>query len=158
MRTIVGLKWARACLVRPKEIPVGRPRGRKALGVRYEREVARALAPCVRHGLWWEFEDREGHGWCQTDLLLAGDGCYWVGEVKYSWTEEAERQLAQLYQPVLGLALGAPIYGFVVTKNVSPAPSNRTVYGSLKGVLDGAACSPALPPVLHWLGLTPLLP
>ena len=62
-RTIVGLESARALAGRPLSIPKGRPRGAKADGIRYEKLLAKALAPLgFEHGRWFEFVDANGYG------------------------------------------------------------------------------------------------
>lgn len=143
-RRIVGLKWAREC-ERPKCIPKGRPRGRKAAGLRYERQLAKAL-PEAKHGQWFEFEDVNGRGYCQTDLLLHLGG--WgiaILECKYTWTLEAQRQLDLLYRPVVERAFMLPVRCVVVCKVLVPeAPLAAPTLG--EALASGR--------VWHWLGAT----
>jgi len=151
-RVVVGLKWARPC-GRPGCIPRSRPRGAKAQGVRYERALAKAL-PAARHGQWWEFEDRNGLGFCQTDLIWEADGRMVVLEVKYTWVWSGHTQLEQLYRPVVEAATGMGVSGIVVCKNLIPEiPRTVHVTGELGAALGlakaGALCA------LHWLGLGP---
>lgn len=146
-RTINRLKWAKALSERPSCIPLGRPRGVKGLGLRYERSLARAL-PAALPGQWFEFEDSAGRGFCQTDLLLPYNGKIGVLEVKLSYTREAEDELRGLYVPVVRKALGREVFGLVVCKNLRPgAPGVR---GELVQALEEAAGG--LLVTWHWLG------
>jgi hypothetical protein len=118
-RQITGLKRARALDERPQGIPVGRARGAKGNGIRYERAVAASLPEAI-HGQWFEFVDANGPGWCQTDLLLAESGKTVIVEVKYTWTGEAWTQLERLYKPVVELAFGRPVVGIVCCRRLLP--------------------------------------
>ena len=148
-RVIVGLKWARRAPGRPPEIPKGRPRGRKAAGIRYEKDLQHAL-PMTVCGQWWEFEDVNGHGWCQTDLIGAfgPEGPLVVLEAKLTWTMEAWAQLEGLYIPVVSKAEGRDCLGIQVCKNLKPGV--RNIWTDL-----GAALGAEGPrPVWHWMGWT----
>ena len=133
-------------------IPVGRPRGVKALGVRYERELAKELWEAKR-GVWFEFEDQRGHGFCQVDFLMkwgSGEAAKrpLVIEVKHTWTREAREELERLYLPIVWLASGREPIGVVICKRLTPeAP--RAVSD-----LESAALYAA---PLHWIGKGPLL-
>lgn len=154
-RVVRGLKWARALAQRPSFIPLARPRGAKGAGLRYERSLGKMLPKSWLAGQWWEFEDAEGLGVCQTDF-------WWTGlmqtglvlEVKYTWVPEAETQLTKLYIPVMELALGRSIRGIVVCRTLTrEAPR---AHGRLADAI--AATLGAKPPVWHWLEKTPVNP
>ena len=153
-RVICGLKWARGPVPRPENLPKGRPRGAKAEGLRYERLVCSRLEQ-GKPGLWWEFEDQNGHGFCQTDLVLFGPTQVLVVEVKLSATDAAWKQLGKLYLPVLGMALGKNCYGLQMAKNL---------WGKQTGVKVCKTLGEALPALkagenrvlVHWAGLGPL--
>ena len=149
-REVRGLRWARALRGRPSCIPVGRARGIKALGVRYERELAKELREAKR-GVWFEFEDSKGHGFCQVDFLMA-----WgpkpprplVIEVKHTWTKEAREELERLYLPIVWLASGREPLGVVICKRLVPeAP------WAVHDLESAALCAAPL----HWIGKGPLL-
>lgn len=149
-RIVQGLEWARRG-ERPKGLPTGRARGAKAAGLRYERSLSKVLADW-EHGSWFEFEDSNGLGWCQPDLLTwwVGLGAVVVVEVKYTWVPEAHSQLELLYRPVVELALGAQMIGVVVCRALAARMPGVAVVSSLQEALG------AKRPVLQWLEKTPL--
>lgn len=119
IRMVKGLKWARPT-TRPGCILIGRPRGAKRAGVKYERDLAIAM-PHLVHGQWFEFEDLNGHGYCQVDFLWHyGDESVGILESKYTWTEDGHRQIERLYRPVLEGAGWRNIWGIVVCKKLIP--------------------------------------
>lgn len=149
-RVIRGLVWATKA-ERPPGFPLRRPRGAKALGLRYEAALARAV-PGALHGQWWEFCDAAGKGFCQTDLVLEFEAFTLVLESKYTWTSVGHSQISQLYAPVLELALTKPVVGIVVCKVLTAGlPPDARVFGELGSALV-AARRTAAPVVLHWLG------
>jgi hypothetical protein len=147
-RVVDGLEWASPS-PRPGFGP-SRARGAKALGLRYERQVARAV-PGAEHGLWWQFRDRAGHGWCQTDLVVRGARRTLVLEAKLTWTWRGHTQIGQLYRPVLEAALGLPVVGVVVCRTLRPETSAvAAVRGTLREAV--AAALEGRHAVWHWLG------
>lgn len=153
-RTIEGLISARTC-ARPGHIPKGRPRGVKAMGVRYERELARAI-PTAVHGQWFQFVDKNGPGHCQTDLLLKTELGLFVLEVKYSWTPAGHLQVSKLYRPVVEKALGQRVWSIQVCRRLTQDTPRHFVRTDLRAALVLAAGGS--PAVLHWIGgsLVPL--
>ncbi len=149
VRIIDGLVAAHAC-ARPATIPVGRPRGKKAAGVRYEKLLAAAI-PAAKHGQWWRFVDVKGPGYCQTDLLLATDWGFAILEAKYTWTEVGHQQVARLYKPVVEFATGQRAFGIEVCKVLTPAVEREWVCSSLDEAIGRA--SAGYKTVLHWLGV-----
>lgn len=149
-REVRGLRWARAC-ARPGCIPVGRPRGVKAKGLVYERQVAGAV-PGAIHGQWYEFEDANGPGWCQVDLMFPHPGglpAFVLLECKLTWTPEAFRQLRGLYIPVVEAASGHHALGLQVCRNLVPGLTSVVVGNLERGVqiaLTGREVC------WHWLG------
>jgi hypothetical protein len=113
--------------------------------------VAKAL-PLARHGLWWEFEDASGWRCCQTDLVLMGARSTLVLEVKYSYTPEAWEQLEKLYSPVLRIALGLPVLGVQICKNLRDWKG--PVVSDLKSAISLAKQEGFV--LLHWTGIGPL--
>lgn len=155
-RVVEGLRWAEARPEGPWGAKGSRPRGAKALGVAYEKALARAL-PDAKRGQWWKFDDVNGGGWCQTDLLLEGASSVLVLEAKLSWVMQGHTQLELLYKPVLEMALGKPLLGVVVCKTLrSGMPHSVSIVSDLPSALALARSGRRV--VLHWIGNGPLLP
>ena len=151
-RQVVELKWARTC-ERPQSIPVGRPRGAKAAGIRFERAIGQQLLG-ARRGQWFEFEDRNGHGWCQVDFLMPWGGRAVVLEAKYTWTEDGHRELDGLYLPVVESAGWQRPIGIVISRNLIPMNGRAVARSTLSQAVEIAESRWA---VWHWLGVGPLL-
>jgi len=140
-RQITGLLWAAECQP-PAFAGKARPRGAKALGLQYERQLAAAF-PHGRAGQWFSFVDANGSGYCQPDLLLVLPEGPLVMECKLTWVPEAHSQLTQLYLPVVSMALGKPARGLVVCKHLTPSAPEAE--GNWQ---DALACGK----IWHWLG------
>ena len=151
VRRVEGLRWARPLAGWPSGIPHSRPRGAKALGLRYERALARAL-PSAQHGRWWEYEDANGHGLCQTDLIIDLGARVLVLESKLRWVAEGHAQVELLYRPVLERALAKPVFGGVVCKTLVPEARSAgvQVVGDLRSFAEVAEAGGRA--VLHWPG------
>ena len=146
-RVVEGLRWAKSC-ERPACIPLTtRHRGAKAMGLRYERALAEAI-PGAMPGQWWEFEDANGHGWCQTDIIVdLGLRGLVIVEVKLTWTPVAHSQLGRLYMPVVARALDRPVMGVVACKVLRRDMGALKPYPTLREALLGRG-------VWHWIGGT----
>lgn len=155
VRIISGLKFANTCGVPQHANGVHRPRGAKAHGVRYENLLAKGV-PLARHGQWFQFIDRDGHGTCQTDLLLEFPELVVVLEAKYTWTIMGHVQVERLYKPVVEKAFGKPCVGLVVCK----ALRDECEMGGAMVVhrlMDALAWCQKKRTVMHWLGEAPFL-
>lgn len=155
MRVISGLITASQLDERPDCIPRARSRGKQALGHRYEEAVARQLGPKATQGIWWSFRDRHGPGLCQTDLLMRGQNCSLVIEVKHTWTDEGMAQLKYLYLPVVSKALGQEIIGIQVCKHLVPYARGK-IAQTFEEAVRLAYKNNSLVTV-HWRGIGPLL-
>lgn len=153
-RVISRLRWAKALTERPRCIPVGRARGVKAFGVRYEKAVGKQFAQESR-GRWFEYEDRNGLGYCQVDLLLGQLGRLIVVEAKYTWTLAGHEELETLYLPVVEEAFGVPVKGVVVSRNLTRETLDYAVVHHR--IEDAAACQAARS-AWHWMGDTAVAP
>lgn len=151
-RWVARLEYARQLAERPGHIPASRPRGKKAAGLRYEKQMAQAL-PQAERGVWFEFRDLNGPGCCQVDLLMPRGSALVVLEAKYTWVAEGHTQIEKLYRPVVELATGRPVIGLVVCKVLVPRMPVR-VFQALDEALDCAAGG--APCALHWLGAGPV--
>ena len=145
-RAVAGLREAQRC-ERPEGMPVARLKGTKALGLGFEKAVAKAL-PGALHGPWYEFVDRDGHGFCQPDLVLVLAKLVLVIECKLSDTPAARAQLGELYLPVCALAHHRPAKGLVIVKHLKP--ESTKVFGRLSEALQ--ALDEQNAPCLHWIG------
>lgn len=149
-RQIIGLRSAVPC-GRPAVIPKSRPRGAKAEGLRYEKLAAKAL-PGANHGQWFAFEDLNGPGYCQPDLIWNRPGEIWVADCKLTWTPYAFAQLGELYVPVLEKAYGRRVRPLIIAKHLT----RETPVSSIVGSVSEAIISPHPFPVVHWIGKGPL--
>ena len=76
---ISKLQWAKALDERPVFIPSPRLTGVKRAGVLYENRVASYMKAIygdenVLHGQWYQYQDRRGVGYCQSDILILPHG------------------------------------------------------------------------------------
>lgn len=147
-RVISGLRWAKALAGRPACIPHGRARGVKAYGIRYEKAIGKQFSAESR-GRWFEYEDREGRGYCQVDFLLGQLGRLVVVEAKYTWTLDGHRELETLYLPVVEEAFGLPARGVVVARNLT---ADTLDYAEVFHRVEDAASAGAKRSVWHWMG------
>ena len=117
-RKIVGLEWARPLPLAalPPKRRGGTPAQRE--GLAYEAKVAKAL-PHGLSGVWFEFEDANGYGRCQPDLLLLKPSGVQIVEVKLTYTLAAWEQLFFLYKPVVEMWLGREVAVAQVCKNLA---------------------------------------
>ena len=149
-RKVEGLVWAKRADV-PVFPPTRRSRGPKALGLRYERQIKAAL-PAAEAGIWWQFQDENGPGACQTDFLLLGREFALVLEAKYTYTQDAWPQLFELYRPVVERATGRAFLGVQICKILTPEARNvvHSLQEANRAVRFGGLVT------LHWSGIGPL--
>lgn len=149
-RFVKGLISADPC-ARPANIPKSRPRGRKAAGLRYERELAKGI-PAAKHGQWFRFMDQNGIGCCQTDLLLKTPVGIAILEAKYTWTPDGHTQIDKLYIPVVEKANpGIPAFGIVVCKVLTADVDPSWICRDLTSAIAQSAAGRKA--VLHWIGV-----
>ena len=134
---------------RPGCIPLSRPRGSKAAGLRYERELVKGLK-VAKHGLWIEWEDSAGKHFCQPDIICKFKNQVAVLECKYTWTREGHEQLG-LYVPLVERLVGQKVKGIVVCKKLLSSMPRVQVFGDLESCL-GVEGSQA---VWHYIGGVP---
>jgi hypothetical protein len=154
------LLWSRTC-ERPMCIPVGRPRGAKAEGLRYEKSLATTIKGTgpliwqVLHGQWFQFNDGAGEGYCQTDILVFNKDVVFVLECKLTWTEGARDSLLGLYVPIVSKAFRKEARGIVACENlVRGMPWTTKIVSSMDEALQASSVWPSV--VLHWRRKTPL--
>lgn len=151
-RAVTNVTYSAPCL-RPSFIPASRPRGAKALGLRYERAFAKAV-PSATHGQWFQYTDDSGPGWCQPDFLLESRKRVVIIEVKLTDYLGALAQIENLYRPVLRAAYPEKkVLGLVVLRHLSATPKGVKVWSSLREALSASEDAPSgAAPLLHWLG------
>jgi hypothetical protein len=156
-RIVSHVEWARES-GRPSGLPTPkRLRGSRGIGVSYEKRFAQAIArslPAARHGQWYEFSADGQRGFCQPDVVVPFSGAMLVLECKLKNIEQAERQLVQLYLPVLREAHKCDVRAIIVSRSLSALPSGSVVARSLLEALQLTRNGGM--PVLHWLGRGPL--
>lgn len=129
-----------------------RRKGAKAAGIAYENLFAANIGG--EHGVWWQFADSKGTGWCQTDVLVRGSRYALVLECKLSYTEDAWPQMERLYRPVVAEALGLEVLCIQVCKHLRPEWTgvvHHDLRSATKSAKDGGRV------VLHWIGVASLL-
>lgn len=154
-RKIVGLEYATRLDARPKTIP--RPRrgaGAKGLGLAYERALAAKLKPFgFEHGVWFEFVDANGHGYCSPDLILIQRSRVVVIEAKLTDGIAGRHQLENLYRPVLEKTFDLPVQPILALRHMTHEAASEP-YTSIENLLSLVPAHGLA--VLHWLGRGPL--
>lgn len=155
-RFISDIQSAEPC-DRPACIPKSRPRGRKAAGLKYERDLACGLRLAITgyfplwHGQWFKFVDKNGPGYCQPDILLQTSLGIVILESKYTWTEAGHLQIERLYAPVIEKAYpGVQSFGIVVCKVLTRDVKLEWICRDLNSAIVRAASGRKT--VLHWIG------
>lgn len=151
MRVIEGLKWAKPC-ERPQFIRASRPKGLKALGLRFERSVGKALQKHyqeVKSGQWWQYADVNGLGWCQTDHLINLSGAVIAVECKLTEAEEGREQLLRLYFPILKHVFEREVVGVVVLRHLTRETRRELIADGLVSAIRRAN---SVPMTVQWLG------
>ena len=149
-RKIEGIIWSHPALEGP--FGIYKPKSRaKLAGIRYENNLAKKLQDW-NHAQWWHFCDQNGEGWCQTDFWKDfGD---WVGviECKYTYTEEAWKQIFGLYKPVLEKWSRKEVFGVQVCKTLTRETPEEALAWRLDKAFSGRKS------VVCWDGKSPLCP
>lgn len=155
-RVVSGLLSAWCC-PRPNNIPIARLRGTKRLGMKYERDFAKAIQAryptTAIYGQWFRFTDCNGPGFCQTDILVKLKSECILFECKLTDTEKGRSQLSRLYRPVVGKCWGLPTRGIVVTRHLSKETKLELVTDQLAMAM---AFDREAIPTLHWRERNPL--
>jgi hypothetical protein len=110
-RKIEGLKHATFLKDRPTFSLFNKKRSKHlgfAKGAQFEDKVVRYLKSYlgdnIRSGIWIKYEDDNGEGWAEIDLMILpikmGDPIL-VVECKYTTTRRAYQQLSTLYKPLV---------------------------------------------------------
>lgn len=148
-RVIRSLRLVKPVVSGPRNFPPLPTKGSRAVGIRYEQSLAKALAGYdADHNPWFYFEDANGPGWCQPDILLADGTDLFILEAKLSDCEAGVRQLKELYLPVLRHVLGNRVYGITVSRYLTRKTDTKLVTDDL-GIAMLTARNHQIP-ILHW--------
>ena len=134
---------------RPDCIPVGKLKGKKAAGLRYEKQFAAHVTGSLR-GQWFAYEIRGRTKYCQPDVLVSFfPQAMLVLELKYTFVPEAITKMRELYLPVVSKALKVPTVGAIVVKNLTSGwigPITHDLSEAFEVGKTGEI------PILHWVG------
>lgn len=157
IRPVEDILWARPC-TRPHFVPVSRPKGSKAAGLRYERAFAKFLKPlgCI-HGQWFEYEDETGIRYCQPDLLFPINlRLMAILEVKYTLVDRAFDQLLDIYKPVVEAAYNIPVGLVTVFKNIGHANGHMLLHDDIPAAVQWSRDTGGVG-LIQWMG-QPIVP
>lgn len=124
-------------------------------GLKYESIVGNAiektLGPIakVRKGQWFEFEDRNGLGVCQPDIIIELPNKIIVCECKLTETSNGRDQIKFLYGPILEKYYNLPVHGIVVSRHLTMETNKSLICASMEMALSK---SYFVIPTLHYLG------
>lgn len=155
-RIVAGLISAFPC-PKPNTIPISRPRGVRAVGLRFERAFVKALKlkwpSQVLAGQWFQYQDINGKGHCQTDVMLVFAEEVIIFECKLTETDWGRLQLTQLYFPVVARALNRKVRGVVVTRHLTKETNIASITDDIGIAIASAGFNI---PTLHWREANPL--
>lgn len=140
-RIIRGLREAVPLLSEPNyalRFPTAK-RGRKGVGLRFERKVCETLAeryPFFLPNLAIRYRDSGGSGVCIPDGILFREREIVVFEMKLSHTPRAYYELIGLYAPVISRAFGRPVRVAEITRNYDPTLPFPGEFGVAKDVRE----------------------
>jgi hypothetical protein len=146
---VVQVEWAHECEA-PAFARKKRLRGTKALGVSYEKKLAKMLPKGTLHGQWFIYSVADKPKYCQPDFLLRGKSELAVLEAKLTDIEAAWEQLEGLYAPVLRACYGKKILLVTVSRSLTRLAAGSKVCETLAEALQAARGGQRA--VLHWIG------
>lgn len=156
MHVVSNLHSAKLLGERPKCIPMGRLRGTKAAGMRFQRAVGAALEAKLGHdillGPWFEYIDCGVRRYCQPDFIILRllHAYLVVIEAKLTWNFEAYEQLRRLYVPVVRQFYNLPVYSMLAVRNLTRETPKSAIFSDFDKAL--AATAPQVCPTWHYLG------
>ncbi len=132
------LLWAKRYKMR-KRPPIKFANEAMAAGVRYEKKFFAYMKDKYGAGVevhpWIDFEDANGWGLCQVDLLMKEPPI--IFECKISFTpRKAYKEMQTLYQPVVEMYMGARAKMVQVCQHLKPSAKRTTVVKSFKEVQE----------------------
>lgn len=128
-RKVTGLKWARL-KDKPASLSVGRKRGAKGQGLKYEARAISHLTALfppgdLRYHLWIEYLDDNGLSWAEPEAVVIRPTELILFEVKLTGCQYGLEQMRDLYAPLLSSIFLRPVRGLQVCRAVcrsTPGP------------------------------------
>lgn len=130
--------------------PLPKADGMKAIGLRYERQVIRAL--CARniiheHNPWFEYTTTENmavHVAVPDAMLFLDKDSVIVAEIKLKFVPDAMTKLEEIYCPIVSKHMGKPVRPLIIVKSLTlDTPSHSD------SISEALKCQY---PIYHWLG------
>ena len=106
---------------RPNCIPKARARGSAARGLTYERKVGKylkTLFPNLKSGVWFQYQDGSGPGYCQPDHFVKLPNQTLLVECKLSEKQSGYSQMLDLYRPILEQTYGLPVTCVLAARHI----------------------------------------
>jgi hypothetical protein len=100
-------------------------------------------------GRWFEFEDKNGLGYCQPDVIVAMTKYVVVGECKLTETQQGRNQIEYLYKPILSYFFHREVKGVVISRHLTRETQRELVCDNMELAISK---SNGVIPTLHWLG------
>jgi hypothetical protein len=85
-------------------------------------------------GQWFSFQDENGHGYCQPDILIVTSTLVFILECKLTFTLWAWPQLRELYKPVVEKTFERPSILVQVCRNLHYVPDG--MIDSIQELMD----------------------
>lgn len=119
-------------------------------GNAYEKKVLKLIESLlpgqnILHGVWYQFEDRQGRGLAQPDYTVKTRKCVYVFEVKLTHTRHATHQLQDLYGPLVSMYYKLPATLVEVCKNLTPDKEIHLIRDISHASANGRVST------IHWL-------
>lgn len=137
-RVVDGLRFVVPLATRPACVPKSsRLQGARRAGLAFERKVGRELQrslPTLVSSPWFEFQDKNGRGYCNVDHYAVLDDKVLCFECKLTETWVAFSQILELYKPVLEHIYGKPVVAVQVCKHLVP-PKNPYYIQDIQAVI-----------------------
>lgn len=90
--------------------------------MRRRKGLGQLGAVMIKSGQWYDFEDYNGYGCCETDHELHFDEFIILLEAKLTQSDAAVGQMCKLYLPVMKLVWQKPVIPVQVCKNLRYHP------------------------------------
>ena len=150
VRKIIDLQWVRQLTEADAPWPTHRSyTAAQRKGRAYEKKAAdlvEELLPghTVLRGVWFQYVDRHGGGIAQPDYVVSSRKCVYVFEVKLTHTQQAFRQLQDLYEPLVRGYFRRPVTLIEICKTLTPDKNLRLIKDLSEASANGRVYT------IHW--------